>query len=122
MHPAVLRYLKLKEELDRISCNWMRAWGSSQKERDLLAEALGCPFCAKGDDHNKWYKIACQCIVEVLKRNDFDVSAVIDQLNKIHQDKGKPVAVVNGDGSIDFVNNCTNGTSSILKAAAELIE
>lgn len=121
MHPALLRYLKLEEELNRISSNWMRTCGSTQKE-DLLENALGCPFCAKGDDHDRWYKLACQCIVDVLRRNSFDVSAVIDQLNKIHQSKGKPVAVVNDDGSIDFVNSCTNGTSSILKAAAELIE
>lgn len=127
MHPVLTRYLKLEKELDNIARNLSHNMGLTSKEVELLNHAFGCPFCAKdGQASTRWYKLACQCIVDILKKNGFEVSAVIDQLNKLcsqrHKNEDKPVAVVNDDGSIDFVNACTNGTSDVLKAAAELIQ
>lgn len=124
MHPVLVRYLKIKDDLDlnRIRKHWGVLNGSFQSERDNLANALGCPFCAKDGD---WYKRACEYIMFVLQRNGFDVKAVIDQLNKLCSERSgheRLVAVVNGDGNIDFVNECTNGVYDILEAAAELID
>jgi hypothetical protein len=126
MHPVLVRYFKIKNDLDlnRISNSWGVLNGSFQSERDKLAHALGCPFCARNGDGD-WYKRACEYIVFVLKRNEFDVKAVIDQLNKLCSERSgheRLVAVVNDDGSIDFINGCTNGVYDILEAAAELID
>lgn len=127
MHPAIIRYLQLKEELEGIAKTVGRAKGLSPKEIMHLEQDLGCPYCAKEmtNQPSRWYKVICKSITDILKGNGLDVSAVVDQLNKRGREmyqKKYDVAIVNEDGNIDFINGCTNGISDILPAAAELIQ
>lgn len=126
MHPVLVRYRKFEGEFYRrkIAQEWRHGLGewsiSSGRYPELrardLENVLGCPHCCLRTDLQR---VAYQCIVDVLKRNGFDVHAVINQLNKGHRE-GMELAIVNDDGSILFYD-CIK-FSDILKAVAELIE